>query len=113
MKKAFIMLLLSASALAQCQIDYSVNLKAFSGNELVELRSGFPGQSSVVSRKRAVSGIVGFYNICPGFYFLAIGEGESVNVTNASYFEDYHSYTSQIVRQHGSGNVSRQSRSKL
>jgi hypothetical protein len=45
--------------------------------------------------------------LCAGYYFLAIGEGDSVSVTNASYFEDNSDYSSKIVRQRRSGNVSR------
>ncbi|MDR2033235.1 MAG: hypothetical protein LBP89_01160 [Helicobacteraceae bacterium] len=78
MKKIMLALALSASAFA-CSINYTVSLLAFKDDEIVELRSGLPGSSSIVSRKRAINGNVGFI-ICAWvitFWRLAKGKASA------------------------------------
>ncbi len=103
---------MAGSALA-CNSEYNITLQAFGEGVLVELRSGSPGTSLVVEARRSNGGAVNFGNLCPGYYFLAIGNGDSVNVTQTRYFEADAIYTSSIVMQRGGGNVSNKSRKSL
>jgi hypothetical protein len=96
-----------------CNIEYNITLQTFGEGVLVELRSGSPGTSRVVHSRRSNGGAVNFVNLCPGNYFLAIGNGDSVSVTQARFFEADAIYTGSIVMQRGSGNVSNKSRKSL
>lgn len=102
----------SGSAIA-CNTEYNITLETFGQGVLVELRSGNPGTSRVVQSRRSNGGSVNFGNLCPGNYFLAIGNDDSVNVTQTRYFEADAVYTGRIVMQRGSGNVSNKSRKSL
>lgn len=104
---------LGAAAYAGCETTYNINLQTFGEGVQVELRTGTPGNSKVVKSSFSSGGRVGFYSLCPGNYFVAIGNNESVSVTPVRYFEDYAEYTSSITVQRGSGNVSKRSRSSL
>jgi hypothetical protein len=103
---------LAGNAVA-CNTQYNITLQTFGEGVLVELRSGSPGTSRVVQSRRSNGGEVNFGNLCPGNYFLAIGNGDSVNVTQTRYFEADAIYTGSIVMQRGSGNVSNKSRKNL
>lgn len=103
----------AAGNAAACNTDYNINLRTFGEGVLVELRSGSPGNSRVIDARRTNGGAVNFANLCPGNYFLAIGNGDSVSVTPTRFFEANAMYTSNIVMQRGSGNVSRKSRKGL
>lgn len=103
---------ISSSAYA-CNTEYNITLETFGQGVLVELRSGNPGTSRVVQSKRSNGGAVNFVNLCPGNYFLAIGNDDSVNVTQTRYFDADAIYTGRIVMQRGSGNVSNKSRKNL
>jgi len=105
-------LVMSFSAKA-CNIDFSIELQTFGENVTVELRAGEPGRSRTVTSQRSQGGRVSFDNLCPGSYFLAIGNEDSVSVTPVRKFEIDHEYTSRITLQRGSGNVSKQSRKSL
>jgi len=96
-----------------CNVDYDVELQTFGENVNVELRSGVPGRSMVVSNRRSSGGHVYFNNLCAGSYFLAIGNGDTVSVTPVRQFALDYSYTSRITIQRGSGNVSSKSRGSL
>ena len=96
-----------------CNIDFSIELQTFGENVTVELRSGAPGRSHPVKSQRSQGGRVSFDNLCPGSYFLAIGNEDSVSVTPVRQFESDRGYTSRITLQRGSGNVSKQSRKAL
>ena len=109
---ALIFLLFSGGAVA-CNTEYNITLETFGEGVLVELRSGSPGTSKVVQSRRSSGGAVNFGNLCPGNYFLAVGNDESVSVTQVRYFEPDAIYTGRIVMQRGSGNVSRKSRKSL
>jgi hypothetical protein len=113
LKVALSALLMAANAAYACNIDFSITLQTFGEGVLVELRSGAPGRSRVVSSTRSSGGNVYFSSLCPGSYFLAIGNDESVSVTPVRNFEENMSYTSRITMQRGSGNVGRQSRKSL
>ncbi len=98
---------------AGCETSFTINLQTFGEGVNVELRAGSPGKSRVVKSSFSRGGQVAFYSLCPGSYFLAIGNDENVNVTPVRQFEDYVEYTSNITIQRGSGNVSKRSRGSL
>lgn len=104
---------LATGAYARCVTTFDINLQTFGEGVLVELRAGSPGNSRVVSSRSSRGGHVGFSGLCPGNYFLAIGNDETISVTPVRYFEDYAGYSSTITLQKGSGNVSKRSRSSL
>jgi hypothetical protein len=108
----FLLLVMAANASA-CNTQYNITLQTFGEGVLVELRSGSPGNSRVVQSRRSNGGSVNFGNLCPGNYFLAIGNDDSVSVTQTRYFESDAVYTGSIVMQRGSGNVSHKSRKSL
>jgi hypothetical protein len=103
---------LAGSAVA-CNTEYNITLQTFGEGVLVELRSGSPGSSKVVHSQRSNGGGVNFGNLCPGNYFLAVGNEDAVSVTQTRYFEADSVYTGSIVMQRGSGNVSKKSRKNL
>ncbi len=105
-------LLVSYTAQA-CNIDFSIDLQTFGENVTVELRTGAPGRSRPVASQRSQGGRVSFDSLCPGSYFLAIGNDDSVSVTPVRQFESDHGYSSRITLQRGAGNVSKQSRKSL
>lgn len=96
-----------------CDAEYSVKLQTLGQNVIVELRTGVPGSSRVVETKRSNGGSVDFSNLCPGGYFLAIGDNENVNVTPVRQFQNGVTYQSKITLKHGAGNVSKKNRSSL
>lgn len=98
---------------AYCDIDFNIELETFGEGVTVELRSGVPGNSKVLSSKSSRGGHVGFSGLCPGKHFLAIGNGDSVSVTPTRDFEGGHRYSSRLTLQRGSGNVSSRSRGTL
>lgn len=107
-------ILLTHSALSfACSTEFTINLETFGEGVTVELRKGVPGNSRVLKTQRSNGGTVYFNGLCPGSYFLAIGNSETVNVTPVRQFEDLASYTSNIRMQRGSGNVAKKSRSSL
>ena len=112
-KLALSILLVIGNAAYACNIDFNITLQTFGEGVLVELRSGTPGRSRVVNSTRSSGGNVNFSSLCPGSYFLAIGNDESVSVTPVRNFEENVSYSSSITMQRGTGNVGRQSRKSL
>jgi len=104
---------LFSSAHAACETSYTITLQTFGEGVRVELRNGSPGSSKLLNSSFSRGGQVAFYQLCPGSYFLAIGNDESVSVTPVRYFEDYAQYSSAITIQKGSGNVSKRSRNSL
>jgi hypothetical protein len=109
---ALLLLGLAGSAVA-CNTEYNITLQTFGEGVLVELRSGSPGNSRIVQSRRSNGGAVNFGNLCPGNYFLAIGNDDSVSVTQTRYFAADAVYTGSIVMQRGSGNVTNKSRKNL
>jgi hypothetical protein len=109
----FLIYLISAGSAFACNSEYNVTLETFGEGVLVELRSGSPGSSSVVRSTKSSGGVVRFNSLCPGNYFLAIGNGDNVSVTQTRYFENDSINTSLITLQRGSGNVSSKSRKSL
>ncbi len=116
MKRAFFAFTLAMFAVGNafaCSIDFVVNLETFGEGVTVELRHGTPGSSRLVRTQRSNGGAVYFKQLCPGSYFIAIGNGDNVSVAPVRQFEDDMKYTSTIRTQRGSGNVSKKSRSAL
>lgn len=104
----------AVSSVAQaCNVEFQVTLETFGEGVLVELRGGAPGASRVIRSTRSSGGSVLFQPLCPGNYFLAIGNGDSVSVTPVRKFENDTTYTSRITVQRGSGNVSKRPRGSL
>lgn len=110
---ALSVLLMIANGAYACNIEFNITLETFGEGVLVELRSGAPGRSRVVKSTKSSGGNVSFSSLCPGSYFLAIGNDESVSVTPVRNFEDNVVYSSRITMQRGTGNVGRQSRKSL
>ena len=115
MKQAIILVvaLILAPTANACTTIWNIVLETFGEGVTIELRSGTPGDSKVVRTRQSSGGEVGFGNLCAGNYFLAIGNGDEVNVTPVRTFEDRASYSSKITVQYGAGNVSSRSRSAL
>jgi hypothetical protein len=106
-------LLASAPAHAACATVLQVQLETFGEGVSVELRRGTPGSSRVVATQQSHGGTVYFRNLCAGTYFMAIGNGDDVEVTPVHDFQDYHQYQSKITMQRGAGNVARKKRGAL
>jgi tetratricopeptide (TPR) repeat protein len=96
-----------------CNITFDIALETFGEGVTVELRFGYPGNSSVISTTQSWGGSVSFDSLCPGSYFLAIGSSESVSVTPVRDFVTHTAYRSTIRMHRGSGNVSSKRRSEL
>lgn len=109
----FAVLTASSGLSLACDAEFNITLQTFGEGVLVELRLGEPGQSRVVKAARSSGGLVQFAPLCPGRYFLAIGDDESVSVTPVRNFENGVVYSSRITLQRGAGNVSRKSRKSL
>ena len=98
---------------AACSTVLEVQLQTFGAGVTVELRRGSPGSSSVVASQKTTGGTIYFRRLCPGHYFMAIGNDEDVQVTPEHDFEDNHQYQSKITMQSGTGNIGRRSRKSL
>jgi hypothetical protein len=96
-----------------CNITFDIALETFGEGVTVELRFGYPGHSSVVKTTQSWGGSVNFNGLCPGSYFIAIGNSDSVSVTPVRDFVTNTAYRSTIRMQRGSGNVSSKRRSEL
>lgn len=75
-------------AAAACSTTLAVNFQDTNGATVVELRLGVPGSSRLVDRKEPSGGSVNFSGLCPGSYFLAIGDQDYVGVTPVHQFEE-------------------------
>jgi hypothetical protein len=110
----FLTSMLMVAQLGQaCEIAYEVQLETFGEGVLVELRTGRPGESTVHKSQRSNGGTVRFTGLCPATYFLALGNDDSVSLTQNRFFPDGSTYTTGITIKRASGNVSRQSRKSL
>ena len=109
----FLMFFGMAGTAIACTTRYNITLETFGEGVLVELRSGKPGSSKVIQSRKSNGGNVSFGNLCQGNYFLAIGNDDSVSVTQTRFFEADATYNGRITLQRGGGNVSRQSRNSL
>jgi hypothetical protein len=109
----FLLALFSVTTASACNTDFNVTLETFGDGVTVELRTGTPGNSRIVETVRSNGGNVHFNGLCPGAYFLAIGNDDNVSVTPVRQFQDNADYNSRITLQRGPGNVSKKSRKSL
>ena len=98
---------------SDCDISFAINIESFGEDVSVELRRGEPGSSRYIGTRRIRGGSVRFLNLCPGSYFVAIGNSDTVSVTPTRQFLKSHVYTSRLTIQKGSGNVTQQKRTNL
>ena len=108
-----LMLIFTSCYAVACDADYTVTLETFGEGVTVELRSGAPGSSKIIKSVRSNGGSVRFSEICPGQYFLAIGNDDNVSITPVMNFQNNYSYTGSITITRGSGNVTKKSRKNL
>jgi hypothetical protein len=97
----------------RCQIDFDVELKTFGQDVTVELRVGEIGTSFPLEVKRASGGNLHYENLCPGKYFIAIGDEKQVSTTPVRDFEFGQSYTSTVELTSGTGNMGSSRRERL
>ena len=109
----FLLTAFGVGTVSACDIDFNIDLQTFGEGVTVELRFGVPGRSKVVRTAQSRGGNVQFGDLCPGNYFLAIGNGDNVSVTPVRQFQENVRYNSRITLQRGSGNVSKSSRKSL
>lgn len=105
-------LLFSFQTLA-CDITYTVNVNTYGSKVLVELRSGMPGQSTVIKSQSTRGGKVEFKELCPGQIFFAVGDDESVDVTPPEFIESNNDYRGEPRWVKTSSNVKKKKRSAL
>lgn len=100
-------------AAAACVTTLTVHLQTSAAGVTVELHRGVPGSSTIVATRESTGGGVYFPNLCPGSYFMAIGNDDDVEVTPVHQFNDDMRYESTISYQRGAGNVTHKSRRDL
>jgi hypothetical protein len=116
MKRAFAAVLFLAagsSEAAACSGSLTVYLETFGQGVTVELRNGTPGKSKVFASRQSSGGTVQFDGFCKGSYFLAIGNGDSVDVAPVHQYDDGNAYESRIRVVPTAGNISKRSRNSL
>lgn len=96
--------LIVSPALA-CSSSLPVDLETFGNGVSIELRRGAPGRSTVVQTRASSGGAVHFPGLCGGSYFMAIGGGETVNVTPVRQFGDADTRRSRLRVVPSSGNA--------
>ncbi len=96
-----------------CSGSLTVSLETFGQGVTIELRNGTPGSSRLFASQQSSGGTVYFNGFCTGSYFLAIGDGETVDVAPVHQYNDGHSYQSRIRVVPHAGNISRRSRNSL
>lgn len=96
LKVLLIYLIMTGSVLA-CNSEYNITLETYGEGVLVELRAGHPGNSKVARSTKSSGGSVSFSNLCSGNYFLAIGNGDEVSVTQTRFFENNMIYSGRII----------------
>jgi hypothetical protein len=102
-----------APAAAACVTSLTVHLQTTGQGVTVELHHGVPGSSIIVASQDSSGGRVHFPDLCPGSYFMAIGNGDDVEVTPVHQFDDDMNYESTISYQRGAGNITHKSRKDL
>lgn len=98
---------------SSCNINYEIELQTFGEHVSVELRIGRVGASRVAGIQKSQGGRVVFRELCPGSYFVAIGNDEYVSVTPLRQFKMDFSYNSRISLRRGTGNISQLNRGNL
>jgi hypothetical protein len=90
---------------SKCQIKYEVTLETFGATVNVELRAGVVGDSFPLVIKQASDGKIHYSSLCPGKYFLAIGDDKNVSTTPVQDFAAGNTYTSRVHLTKGVGNM--------
>jgi len=112
-----------AMAQSRCTASYTIDVTVELSSELtqgnnrvmVELRQGAPGTSKVFDTKyfEGRTGTVSFLEMCPGSYFIAIGNGDSVAVGPVRQFSEGQRRHTRVRVTPSSGNISSKRRSGL
>jgi hypothetical protein len=89
----------------KCGISYEVTLETYGATVNVELRVGAVGKSFPLVVKQAKDGKLNYTNLCPGSYFLAIGDEKNVSTTPVQDFVTGKNYTSKVHMTKGVGNM--------
>lgn len=89
----------------KCNIDFKVILETYGADVSVELRVGEVGNSFPLVVKQAKGGELNYKKLCPGNYFIAIGDDKNVSTTPVQNFESGKSYTSRVQLTQGVGNM--------
>lgn len=88
-----------------CNIDYSITLEAFSPDTKVELRSGELGNSFSLGIRAAKEGKVGFTSLCPGSFFIAVGNEMDISLGPVQEFSKGKIYNSKVHMTRDLGNM--------
>lgn len=112
-----------AMALSRCTASYTIDVTVEFGSEItlnknqimVELRQGVPGASKVFDTRyiEGRTGTVSFPRMCPGSYFIVIGNGDSVAVGPVRHFSEGQKVHTRVRVTPSSGNISSKRRSDL
>lgn len=97
----------------RCNIDYDVTLETYGENVTVELRVGVIGNSFPLVVKSASAGKLSYGGLCPGKYFLAVGNDKDVSTTPIKEFVNGQKYTSTVHIAKGVGNMGSSRRERL
>ncbi len=98
---------------SRCNIQYLVKLETYGANVNVELRVGEVGDSFPLVIKQAQDGEINYTGLCPGKYFIAIGDDKNVSTTPIRDFATNNRYTSTVQLTKGVGNMGSARREKL
>lgn len=111
------------AAAQQCTAGYTIDVTVELSSDItmddnklmVELRQGTPGSSKVFDTKyiEGRTGTVSFSNMCPGSYFIAIGNGDYVAVGPVRQFKEGQRISTKLTVTMSYGNVSTKKRSSL
>jgi len=106
----------SCSASYSITLNVDLNSKFTNGNTeiMVELRQGTVGNSKIFDTKYFVgrNASVAFSKMCPGAYFIALGNGSQVLVAPTRNFSEGQHVSSNLTVS-SSGNVGARSRNSL
>ena len=96
-----------------CNISFKVTLETYGANVNVELRVGEIGNSFPIVVKQASGGELDYLGLCPGRYFIAIGDDKNVSTTPVEDFVSGKKYTSRVHLTKGVGNMGNARRETL
>jgi ankyrin repeat protein len=94
-----------------CSATISVHVEEHARTSL-ELRQGVPGDSKFIQGQKGVYGAL-FEHLCYGLYFIAIGDGDILEITPLINLYIGQNYIGVIQVTHTSGNIRQISRSGL
>jgi HEAT repeat protein len=105
----------TAAYIVELRVELNSEISQNEDGIMIELRQGIVGSSRVFDKIRLGGrlGTVTFQGICPGPYFIAIGNGPTVAIGPMHRFEANQRVHSQVNVSFTQGNVSSMSRSML